>query len=66
MGIRSSISYSPAPRTSTPTQDGFGGRGYLGSEPRISVDSNEGRDLVGLFEDNEGEQEIKGETLTER
>lgn len=35
-------------------------------EGRLSMDSSEGRDLMGLFEDNEGEDEVKGETLTER
>jgi hypothetical protein len=64
MGIRSSISYSPA-QNRTPMQDGFSGRG-ISFEARRSVDSNEGRDLMGLFEDNEGEEEVKGETLTER
>ena len=64
MGIRSSISYSPA-QSRTPMQDGFSGRG-TSFEGRRSVDSNEGRDLMGLFEDNEGEEEVKGETLTER
>jgi len=68
-GIRSSISYSPAASTSrTPTQDGFdgGARGYMGSAPRRSMDSTEGRELLGLFEDIEGEEGVKGETLTER
>jgi hypothetical protein len=64
MGIRSSISYSPA-QNRTPMQDGFCGRG-ISFEGRRSVDSSEGRDLMGLSEDNEGEEEVKGETLTER
>jgi hypothetical protein len=64
MGIRSSISYSPA-QNRTPIQDGFSGRGVI-LEGRISADSNEGRDLMGLLEDNKGEEEVKGETLTER
>jgi hypothetical protein len=46
-------------------QDGFSGRG-ISFEGRRSVDSSEGRDLMGLFEDTEGEEEVKGETLTER
>jgi hypothetical protein len=64
MGIRSSISYSPA-QNRTPMQDGFSGRG-ISFEERRSMDSSEGRDLMGLFEDNEVEEEVKGETLTER
>jgi hypothetical protein len=64
MGIRSSISYSPAAGR-TPMQDGFSGRG-ISFEGRRSVDSSEGRDLMGLFEDNEAEEAVKGETLTER
>jgi hypothetical protein len=64
MGIRSSISYSPA-QNRTPIQDGLSGRG-ISFEERRSVDSSGGRDLVGLLEDNEVEEEVKGETLTER
>jgi len=68
MGIRSSISYSPAPPIArTPTQDGLGSRAFFGSEPRRSLDSgSEGRDLMGLDEEVESEEEIKGETLTDR
>ena len=68
IGIRSSISYSPAPPIArTPTLDGFGSRPFSGSEPRRSLDSvSEGRDLMGLYEEVEGEEEVKGETLTER
>jgi len=61
LGIRSSISYSPA-QDRTPMQDGRG----QSIEGRISMDSSEGRDLMGLLEDNEGDDEVKGETLTER
>lgn len=68
MGIRSSISYSPAPPIArTPTLDGFGARPFFGSEPRRSLDSgSDGRDLMGLDEEVEGEEEVKGETLTDR
>ena len=38
----------------------------MGSAPRRSMDSTEGRELLGLFEDIEGEEGVKGETLTER
>jgi hypothetical protein len=67
IGIRSSISYSPAPPTCRTTNlDGSTSRPYLGSEPRRSLDSSEGRDLLGLDEEMEGKEEVKGETLTER
>ena len=46
-------------------QDGFSGKG-TSFEGRRSVDISEGKDLMGLFEDTEGEEEVKGETLTER
>jgi hypothetical protein len=67
MGIRSSISYSPNSSTyvfgtgRTITQDRSSVYGVI--EPRRSMDSSEGRELVGLFEEDEG---VKGETLVER
>jgi hypothetical protein len=67
MGIRSSISYSPNSSTHvsgtgrTITQDRSSAYGVI--EPRRSMESSEGRELVGLFEEEEG---VKGETLVER
>jgi hypothetical protein len=67
MGIRSSISYSPNSSTHisgtgrTITQDRSSAYGVI--EPRRSMESSEGSQLVGLFEEDEG---VKGETLVER
>jgi hypothetical protein len=63
-GMRSSFSYSPAaqtPRQSTMMQ------GTISEGSRRSVELSGGRALVGLFQEEETQEEgVKGETITEK
>lgn len=61
-GIRSSISYSPA---QPPRQSTLSYGASMEGTPRRSVESSGGREVMGLFREEEIE-EVKGETLTEK